>query len=130
MEQISLSRDTVLELNRMMYTLYKFFSVSLDSLAPDNDVPHLTADEIHLETAPHDFVNFQCGDSSVRVHQVRTHYTLEICGFTTTLLKPYRPLQEGRYRNYYGDFSNLESAKNAFFLVVKDWLNCNLGALY
>lgn len=128
--KLSLDRNTVRELNRMMYTLYKFFSTSLSSLSPEYDVPFNTADQIHFDSNPADFYVFTCESVSIRIHQVRTHYCIECCGFVTTVLPPYRPVNKEKYRNYFGDFATLESAKTGFFMVLDDFIKPNLGALF
>lgn len=128
--KLVLERSTVSELNRLMYTLYKFFSVSLSTLSPEYDVPFNTADQIHLDSRPSDFYTFTCESSSIRIHQVRTHWTIECCGFVTKILPPYRPYSEHKYRNYFGDFDNFESAKIGFFMVLDDFIKPNLGALF
>lgn len=132
-EEIHISRDSVLELNRMMYRLYKFFSLQVASANPDSDVPFTTGDQIHLEAKPSDFYSLEIGSQKVCIHEFRSHYCLELCGCTTSLLK-YRPHFDGvtddKYRRFYGDFSTFEEARNAFYHVCVEVLNQFLGALF
>lgn len=134
-KSITFEQDTLTELNHLMYKLYKFFTLSLASVKDDIEVPFSTGDQLHLESSPHDFYVLELGSSKVSIHQFRTCYCLELCGCTTTRFK-FTPLSanqtnsEYRYRNYYGYFADLDTAKNAFYLVCDDILKSNLGALF
>lgn len=127
---IQFSTDTIRELNRMMYTLYKFFSVSLSSCENVSNVPFTTADQIHLDTKPHDYYNFNFGSSSIRIHQIRTHYTIECCGYVPSCLPMYKNSHKEKYRNTFGEFDNLDLALNAFYMCCKEFLDSQLGALF
>lgn len=130
MNTINITVDSLRELNRMMYTMYKFFNYTL-SASPKSDYREFTPeDAIHLQLKPSDYYNFECAECSVRIYQIRTHYTLKMCGFTTARFKPFRPASEYKYVNCFGDFSDLESAKHAFYLVCNDYMRENLGALF
>lgn len=130
MDSISLTVDSLRELNRMMYTMYKFFNFALSN-SPKHDYREFTPeDAIHLQLKPSDYFNFECGDCSIRLYQIRTHFTLKMNGITTNRFKPFRPASEFKYTNCYGDFSNLDDAKKAFYLVCNDYMSTNLGALF
>lgn len=127
---ITFDYDTVRELNRMMYTTYKFFSMSLASMSEKPKVAFTVADQVHLQTQPHDFYSLQCGDVKISIHQIRTHYTLESCGYYTSLFPAYKKNYEERYRNCFGDFADFETAQRAFYLLCNEYLTTNCGALF
>lgn len=123
MKSVTLEHDDLLELNRMMYTLYKYFNVVCEKTKSDSLVPFKTSDQIHLDVRPEDFYEFVCGSSSIRLHRVRTHYTLHYCGFNTKVFKPFRPSSDSKYENYYGDFVNFETATRGFYTAVRELLD-------
>lgn len=130
MEMIPLTVDSLRELNRMMYTMYKFFNYAL-SASPKSDYRAFTPeDALHLQLKPADYYNFESGSDSVRLHQIKTHYTLKLCGFTTKRFPPYRPASEHKYVNCFGDFPDLDKAKMAFYQVCNDYMSVELGALF
>lgn len=129
---VKFSRDTVLELNRMMYKLYKFFSLEASALNPASDIPFTTGDQIHLDSKPSDFYSLEIGSVRVSIHEFRSHYCLELLGCTTSFVKPRPNFSEHpeKYRNFYGDFVSFEECKNAFYHVCVEQLNQLLGALF
>lgn len=130
MDSVNITLDSLRELNRMMYTMYKFFNYTLAN-SPRKDYRDFTPeDSIHLQLKPSDYYNFECGDCSIRLYQIRTHYTLKMCGITTKRFRPFRPASDFKYVNCFGDFSNLEDGKKAFYLVTNDYISENLGALF
>lgn len=126
---IALPRDSFRELNRMMYTMYKFFNFALSEKAVDYR-DFTPSDALHLQLKPADYYHFESGSDSVKIHQIRTHYTLKLCGFTTDLFKPFRPASEYKYSNCFGDFPDLDKAKFAFYQVCNDYMRTYLGALF
>ena len=130
MQSVVLDIDSLRELNRMMYTMYKFFNYSLSNSVNKDYREFTPEDAIHLQLKPADYYHFQVDSVSIRIYQIRTHYTLKMCGITTDKYPPYRPASEFKYVNCFGDFDNLDSAKYAFFDVCNDYIKVNMGALF
>lgn len=122
MKEVSIDHDSALELNRMIYVLHKYFASLCEQTKADDLTPFRTSDQIHMDIKPQDFYNFEQGENSIRLHQVRSHYTLVYCGFHTSYFKPYRPSSDFKYQNYYGDFVTFDDARRAFIEAVDEQL--------
>ena len=120
MNSVTIEHEDLLELNRMMYTLFKYFTVLCEKTKESSLVPFRTSDQIHLDMHPEDFYEVIGGSSSVRLHRVRTHYTLHYCGFNTKVFKPYRPSSDFKYENYYGDFTTFTTAISGLLHQLPD----------
>lgn len=130
------SEDTIKELNRSMFNLYRFFSTlcsNAQHIEIDDD-DWSTTSEIEFSLSPHSHYRFVYESASVFIHYHRDgSYSLDCRNIIPTTLKPHsRRVRSSdyRYQNYYGTFKDLSSAVDAFSSFVKAILSDKQGVFF
>lgn len=119
------------ELNRMMYTLYEFFSQSVSGFEDDKDSwDSLT--EIERKVLPHEFYVFKNNEVSITIHELRDKsFTLDCRGIVPVGLEPMtKRSSDYRYKSFYGHFDSLEEASSSWSLLVRNYCNDVLGVFF
>lgn len=133
-DEVTLSLDTLRELNRQSYVLFRYFSTVLADVNKDSPRPTY-ADEIVSSENPHLAYKYSDGKVTISLRKgLDDHYHLECIGIILTKTKPYNPRgslkSDYRYQNQYGDFEDFLDAVSAFNTVVKQYINDELGELF
>lgn len=124
-----ISEKEARELSRSSYYLFKYFSTLVSANETESKVWD-TRHEIAASESPEKFFYVSCGSKRVAIHLLRNHsYTLEVYGFSPVRVLPYQA-KHGRYKNYFGLFSDLSSAKYAFADVANQLISSECGALF
>lgn len=119
------------ELNRMMYTLYEFFSQSVSGFDNDKDSwDSLT--EIERKVLPHEFFVFKNNEVSITIHELRDKtYTLDCRGIVPVDLVPItKNPSDYRYKCFYGRFYTLPDAVSSWSFLVRNYCNDVLGVFF
>lgn len=129
-DSVVFDKTTLKELNRMMYTLYKFFSYSLAQLPKKDYRAWKPEDSVHYQLKPHESYSLSLGVNSITIYKIRTHYTLKLFGVKTSLFPPFKKSSPFKYVNCYGDFPDLDTACSAFYKVCREFLDTTIGGLF
>ena len=89
MQQFVFNEESIRELNRMMYTLYKFFSITLSECDKKPTAKWDTRHDIDIHLCPWNYFKFTNGANSICIHHHRDDtYSLECFGYVPRTLKP------------------------------------------
>lgn len=135
MKIIEFPEEEFLELNRMIYNTFKYFSRVVSNLGVVDKRVQSPTDVLRTELYPWQCYKFDYLDKHLLIHRHRNgHFSLECQGFVLTKIMPYhdkrRVQHDYRYQNYYGDYDKLSDCVLAFNRVVKNICSGNLGDLF
>lgn len=129
-KMFEVTEDDLRELNRMMYTLYKYFSLKVSSLEPKEVPKWDSAHDVDIHLRPWSYFRFAYGANSCVIHHLRDDtFTLECFGFVPKTLKPLH-YKNGKMLNMFGHFDDLSTAIDNYSQVVKDYVTEKMGALF
>lgn len=126
------SEKTVRELNRMMFTLYKFFSETISGLESESDDWN-NLREIDYKNRSWLYYQYKQKDVSISIHKNRDDtFSLDCENIILTKVPPKYPKKchDYRYRNFFGSYDNLSSAVIAWKKAVKSFLANELGEFF
>lgn len=130
MDTITLSVEDVRELNRSIFTLYKYFSEVMSNVSAPDGRSRSPTEELAFISRPWLSYSFKSGSVTISIHRLRDgSFTLECLGIVLTHVKPFSA-HEYRYRNYYGHYEDLTSAITAYNSAVKSFVTSANGELF
>lgn len=131
MDTIEFPVESVKEINRSMYSLYKFFSETVSKIDNPDFRKRTPQQEFDYHSRPWLSYVFQFKDMKLSIHKFRTgYYSLEALGFIITKIMPTHKYSQYRYNNYYGRYDSLDDAVSAFNTVVKNFVTNENGELF
>ena len=132
MKEFTFTEDTIRELNRMMFTLYKFFSETVEGYESNSDSWN-SLREIDCRLREYAYYDFHKKDVRICLHLNRDKTLSLLCeNLILTKIPPKYPKKyySARYANLYGSYDNLSSAVIAWQKCVKSYVNNELGVLF
>lgn len=123
---------SVREINRMLFTLYKFFSEMVSGYESKSDDWN-TLREIDMKNREYQYYDFHKKDIRICIHLNRDKTFSLLCeGLILTKVPPKNKKRyfSSRDANLYGSFENLSSAVIAWQRAVKSFINNELGEFF
>lgn len=135
MNYIQLPEPEVRELNRQMFTIFRYFSNIVSNIATENQQVVDKKNALTVEVDPWNAYHFRLADKEIKIHLLRSgHFCLDVRGFVLEDSPLTRSLprltSDYRYQNFYGDFEKLDDCVVAFKKVLKQIIDSELGALF
>lgn len=134
-KMIQIKESTFRELNRQMYTLYRYFSVVSSDLLSEDKRVHTSSQTLEGEERPWTSFHFQDEICEICICRGRNkHFHLDCRGIILTEIPPYlargRVYSDARYQHYFGDYETLDSAVESWRTVIKQYTNQTLGVFF
>lgn len=127
-----ITKDSVHELSRMSYILYKTFR-SIDMQLVESKETLTSNSELDYSLKPENYYNFQFGLNRCYIVKLRSKlYSINCDGFTPSNVKPLQELLENYklYSNLFGLFSDFGDCLNTFADIVHEMSQVKLKSLF